>query len=289
VRARLAASGIPRFSLSRRNLFLAALTLLLPRRTAAQTAAPDIYPLAAMTGVVLPPGPLELAIARVTLPPGADVPATTPDGVRMLAPEGGAAVAEIGATARDPVGGGGAVAPGAVTVADGSALAIDAATLGRVRNPAAQPLTLLDAAVFSQPERPLPPSLTTADGLHFRALARGAMADAPPSPADVSLLAIDLPAGSALPSAVTAGPALIRVERGAVAMQVLRGAAEVAVSVGWPSLSPVGEAEPAAAGATLALETGSAAWLPPGAAAAVANAGDGPARLLALLVRPAER
>lgn len=260
----------------------------------APPAPASVRVIVSMTHVALPPPPLALAIARVMVPAGVETAAVTAAGIRLIAPEGGTIVARTGTGGG---GGGNGAGPGArwasglpgeISVTTGSALAIAAADLVSLRNPGVQPLTIVDAAILPLPARPAPTSLTTAAGVRFRLVAYGELMDLPASRVDITLSRVEAEPGAALPPWLGTGPLLARVDSGAVAVEPATDGAQAAASLGWPSLAGVGPSVPLPRGRPSDLPDGSALFLPAGAAAAIANAGAGPARLLVLRLAESE-
>ena len=218
-----------------------------------------------------PPEHRTLAVARVTLAPGARHVAPARSGPRLLLAESGAV--DVSPTSRD------ATPPAAVRT--GEHLILPAGASFAVRNTGRSPALLLDVSIAA-----VPYSDTAGDdsrgmaqkGVAVEVLARDLLV-AVPSPSTILALGeTTLDPGERLTWSPAAGPVLVRVEAGTLDLVATGSVPWVDGSVSRRSAADVG-AE---------LGPGGSALLEAGAAAEVRAAPGGPATLLVLTLLPAD-
>jgi hypothetical protein len=277
--------------LTRRALLLAATGGLLSVRHATGAAGADdveVEPIALLPGLRLPPPPLILAMARVTLPPGVDTGATTVAGARLIVAEQGVLTVrvvgpDLPAAGPAPVGRIVSGPDNAIRLRQGQAIALPALAVDGLGNDRQEPVVVLDAAVFPAVP-PRPRSFIGGDGADVRMLAVATLERAPDARVDFLLRRVALPAGAALPPQFGEGIAVLWVEEGRVAVEVAVGPVLLAVVAG--RVGPTGSPRPAIEGAQAFLPTGSSAAIPAGATLRVAATPASAARLLLATLHP---
>lgn len=262
-----------------RSLAVAPVVLVRSRSAGAAPAGPglEVDSVAALPGVRLPAGPLVLAIARVTLPPGIASGATTVAGARLIAAERGAVTLRLAGPDLPAFGPGpvGRVVVGPEAefrLREGQALALPARAVEELANEGTAPAVALDAAIFPASAR-RPRSFIAADGTDVRLLASVRLDQAPAEPVDFALRRVSLPPGAAMPPQFGEGIALLWVASGRLQVEVAAGAASLAIVAG--PVGPTGSPRTARAGTVAYLPAGSSAATPLGStllAGATANA-----------------
>ena len=240
------------------------------RRAAVDHGVP--VPLLRVVLDVPPPALRILAVARLTLAPGAVHAAPALSGPRLV-------LAETGAVAVEPAATGSAPAP-PTPLRAGEHILLDPRAGFAVQNTGPSAAVVLDIAIAEPPPAGpggVPPA-PVGEGVAIEVLATDLLVAVPSRSAVLAVGRATLGPGERLAWAPAAGPVLLHVEAGAPDLAITGSAPWVGGSVGRRS----------AAGVTAALVPGGGALLEPGAEVEIRAALDGPTTLLVLTLLPAD-
>jgi hypothetical protein len=236
--------------------------------------------------------PLTLGIAKVVLRPGAVTQAAIPGGARMIAVESGVLAVSVTPSADEPLSSRefSLLVPepdlsDELFVPAGATITFSSRGVTTVRNPGARSVVALDVVVYTEAPRPLARAFTTEEGVSFQLLASANAAAALPDPVAVTLERIRLGQLAELPTDLSIGLMLARVEAGTLRIRPESGEVFAARAAASTPYSMPGSLEPIPASAPHEVTAGGVIFLPVGSAAAIANPMQRPADLMTLAVR----
>jgi len=272
------------------------------------TPAPSSTVLLAETAVAtLPPPPSVVALARLTLAPGAEFSDVSVAGPELIAVESGTLTVTVAGEDEDAEEIAESVRRGSTPVPEASATPLDEFTFAlapgdsmsipgdnghTMRNLKDAPTVFLTAAVTAQPatgiESAWPPGSTNPmpDGLTIEPLDVGYdNATSTTVPARITLNRVTGVTGDFIPRSQASGPELLVVEEGALEVQVESG--QVLKSDAASGQTEVVQTDESAATPTvLNVATTGSVLIQPGTISTVRAAGSGPVSLLTLTVLP---